>query len=163
MTNRPEPLRKTGHDHARAARARKQAEADALGIDAAFISDLVENFYGRIRADGLLGPIFAAHITDWTAHLNRMKQFWRSILHNSGEFTGSPMERHLALPGLDETHFTRWLDLFYATLRAMECLPEATREVGTRARMIADSLLTGIATRQHGLAGTRAGAGLPHP
>lgn len=163
MTDRPEPLRKTGHDHALAARERKRAEAVAQGVDDAFISNLVDNFYGRIRDDALLGPIFAAHIADWPTHLARMKAFWRSILHNSGEFTGSPMARHLALPGLDEHHFAHWLDLFYATLRDLGADAGATRAVGRRARMIADSLLTGIATRDHGLAGSRAGAGLPHP
>lgn len=163
MSDRPEPLRKTGNDHALAARARKRAQAEAQGIDDAFISDMVESFYGSIRADALLGPIFAARITEWPAHLARMKQFWRSILHSSGEFTGNPMERHLALPGLDQAHFAHWLDLFYANLHAMEAKPAAMQLIGSRARMIADSLLTGIATRQHGLAGTRAGASLPYP
>ena len=40
--------------------------------------------------------------------------------------------------------------------------PEAAALVGGRARMIADSLLTGIAMRRDGLAGGRAGKDLPH-
>jgi len=163
MNDQPNPLRKVGHPRAIAARERKRAEAEARGIDAAFISDLVDRFYGHIRADALLGPIFAQRITDWPLHLGRMKQFWRSILHNSGEFTGNPMQQHLALPGLEEAHFAHWLKLFYQTLRELEGAPQATQEVGARARMIADSLLTGIAMRDSGLAGARAGAALPHP
>ena len=163
MTEHPAPLRKTGHPRAIAAREAKRADAEALGIDAAFISNFVDLFYNHIRDDALLGPIFAARISDWPAHLGRMKQFWRSILHNSGEFTGSPMRQHLALPGLGEEHFSHWLELFYATLRELEGNPGATREVGTRARMIADSLLTGIATRDQGLSGARAGQALPRP
>jgi len=158
----PDPTPAEVHAHAAAARARKRAEAEAIGIDDAFVARFVDSFYGRIRTDELLGPIFAARITDWPTHLDRMKSFWRSILHNSGEFSGNPMEKHITLPGLDERHFAHWLELFYATLRELEQDPQATRLVGTRARMIADSLLTGIAMRDKGLLGGRAGANLPH-
>ena len=158
---KPDPTPADVHAHAAAARARKQAEAAAIGIDPDFVSAFVDAFYGRIREDALLGPIFAAHITDWPWHLDRMRRFWRSILMNSGEFSGNPMQKHLALTGLEEGHFAHWLTLFYETLRALETHPEATRKVGTRARMIADSLLTGIAMKRGGLAGARAGEGLP--
>ncbi len=158
----PDPTPAEVHAYAAAARARKQAEAAAIGIDEAFVSRLVDTFYARIREDALLGPIFAERIEDWPWHLNRMKRFWRSILMNSGEFSGNPMARHLAIPGLDEARFAHWLELFYATLRELEGDPAATRLVGARARMIADSLLTGITMREQGLTGSRAGANLPH-
>jgi hemoglobin len=158
----PDPTPAEVHAHAAAARARKRAEAEEIGVDAEFVSRFVDGFYGRIRADELLGPIFAERITDWDWHLDRMKRFWRSVLHNSGEFSGNPMVKHLAIPDIEERHFAHWLELFYATLRDLERDPEATRLVGTRARMIADSLLTGIAMRDHGLTGARAGADLPH-
>lgn len=157
----PSPLRKAGHAKALAARERKRAEARAMGLDESYIDRLVDTFYARIRDDALLGPIFAARIADWPAHLARMKQFWRSILHNSGEFTGNPMQKHAELPGLDQAHFAHWLDLFYATVRALDTGAGGDAEVAGRARMIADSLLTGIETRRRGLAGARAGAGLP--
>lgn len=158
----PDPTPAEVHAHAAAARARKRAEAEEIGIDDEFIARFVESFYARIRADELLGPIFAARIGDWDRHLDRMKRFWRSILHNSGEFSGNPMAKHLAIPGLDERHFSHWLEMFYETLRDLERDPEATRLVGSRARMIADSLLTGIAMQQGGLKGARAGEPLPH-
>ena len=149
-------------DHIEAMRADKRTRAEAMGIDADYISGFVERFYARIREDELLGPIFVERIADWPEHLGRMKRFWRSILHNSGEFSGNPMVKHIAIPGLDEAHFAHWLELFYATLRDGEPDAEATREVGTRARMIADSLLTGIAMHRTGLSGARAGRSLPH-
>lgn len=159
----PDPSPAEVHAHAAATRARKWAEAEAIGIDEAFVSLFVEAFYSRIREDGMLGPIFAERIEDWDRHLDRMKRFWRSILHNSGEFSGNPMAKHITIPDLDEEHFAHWLDLFYATLRELERDPQATRLVGKRARMIADSLLTGIEMqRQGGLAGARAGDALPH-
>lgn len=147
--------------HIEALRARKHAEAEAIGVDADYISELVERFYGKIREDDLLGPIFAERIADWPVHLGRMKQFWRSVLHASGEFAGNPMLKHIAIPGLQERHFAHWLGLFYTTLRELEPSEEATQLVGERARMIADSLLTGIETRRQGLAGARAGEALP--
>lgn len=147
--------------HIEALRARKRAEAEAVGVDAEYISVLVERFYGKIRRDALLGPIFAERIADWDRHLGRMEQFWRSVLHASGEFAGNPMVKHIAIPGLEERHFAHWLTLFYATLRELEPSDEATRLVAGRARMIADSLLTGIETRRRGLAGARAGESLP--
>ena len=147
--------------HIEALRARKQGEAEEIGVDAAYIASFVDRFYGKIREDALLGPIFAERVADWDLHLGRMKQFWRSVLHASGEFAGNPMVKHIAIPGLEERHFAHWLGLFYATLREREPTDEATRLVAERARMIADSLLTGIATRRSGLAGARAGENLP--
>lgn len=143
-------------------RAEKRAAAEEIGIDATFIDHLVEAFYARIREDDLLGPIFAERIADWPPHLARMKAFWRSVLHISGEFSGNPMLKHLAIPGLELRHFSRWLHLFYETLREAEGHPAATDLVGARARMIADSLLTAIEMRRNGLAGGRAGKDLPH-
>ncbi len=140
----------------------KKQSAEDLGVTASYIDGIVDSFYERVREDDLLGPIFAERIADWPPHLARMKAFWRSVLHNSGEFSGNPMLKHLAIPGLDLTHFSRWLDLFYATLREAEPTTEATALVGERARMIADSLLTAIAMRRDGLTAGRAGKELPH-
>src|SRR3990167_8724301 len=107
----------TSRAHAARKRAEKRTAAEQIGVDADYIDHFVEAFYGRIRGDGLLGPIFAARIADWPAPPGRRKAFWRSVLHNSGEFAGNPMLKHLAIPGLELKHFTRWLDLFYETLK----------------------------------------------
>lgn len=155
-------VRERSREEVQAARAAKRAEAEALGVDDAFVARLVESFYAAVREDTLLGPIFADRIADWPTHLERMKSFWRSILFNSGEFSGNPMRQHMAIPGLEERHFSRWLDLFYATLRDLEESPGGTLLVAARARSIADSLLTGIAVRRDGLVGSRAGKNLPH-
>lgn len=143
-------------------RADKRASAESIGVDAGFISQMVETFYALIKDDKMLGPIFSERIDDWPEHLARMKSFWRSVLHNSGEFSGNPMLKHLAIPGLEFAHFAHWLDLFYATLRDLESHAEGTGLVAGRARMIADSLLTAIEMRRSGLAGGRAGEDLPY-
>jgi hemoglobin len=149
-------------EYAARKRAEKRAAAEEIGVDADYIDHFVETFYGKIREDGLLGPIFAERIANWPAHLARMKAFWRSVLHNSGEFAGNPMLKHLAIPGLELRHFSHWLELFYETLREAAPTSEATALVAGRARMIADSLLTGIAMQRDGLLGGRAGKDLPH-
>lgn len=151
----------TTHPFALDARKAKLAEALSMGIDAAYISSFVDRFYDRIRSDDLLGPIFAEHIADWPSHLEQMKRFWRSVLHNSGEFNGSPMRKHVAIDGLDEHHFARWLTLFGETLRKGEVNAEATNLVGRKARTIAESLLTGVKLQRHGLAGNRIETKLP--
>ncbi|MET4133768.1 hemoglobin [Porphyrobacter sp. MBR-155] len=149
-------------DHARRTREAKREEAESLGIDSEFIALLVERFYARIRADELLGPIFLQRITDWPQHLDKMNRFWRSILHNSGEFSGNPMVKHMAIPRLESRHFEHWLALFYATLSDIETSTQATWLVADKARMIADSLLTGIEVNRRGIGGARAGKELPH-
>ncbi|HSG56861.1 MAG TPA: group III truncated hemoglobin [Paracoccaceae bacterium] len=148
--------------HVEAIRLRKQSEAAAIGIDAELVGRVVEHFYTRVRADELLGPIFAEKITDWPVHLGRMKQFWRSVLLGTGEFSGNPMVRHQGIPSLEERHFAHWLDLFYQTLRE-ECeQAEGVAEYGARARMIAESLLIGIEMRRDGLTPHAPKRSLPH-
>lgn len=137
------------------ARRTKLGDALSIGVDASYISSFVDRFYDRVREDELLGPIFAERISDWPAHLEQMKRFWRSVLHNSGEFTGSPMRKHVAIDGLDEHHFRRWLALFDETLRDGEVHAEATERVASKARTIAESLLTGAKLQRDGLAGSR--------
>lgn len=79
------------------------------------IRELVDQFYTRIRSDAVLGPIFNQHIDDWPTHLDIMVRFWSSILLGSGQYSGTPMPKHIALPGLDASMFHRWLDLFHQT------------------------------------------------
>jgi hemoglobin len=138
-------------DYAGNARAQKMAEALACGIDDAFISQLVEHFYGAIREDALLGPIFASKIRDWPLHLARMKDFWASIMMESGRYSGNPMQKHIAIGGIEAAHFERWHALWGQAL--MEIAPNAA--VGERfreaAQRIGESLLTGIQIKRGGL------------
>lgn len=160
--DKPEPTDAEVEAHLKASRERRRADAAAIGINRDFVENMVATFYGHVRDDALLGPIFAAKVEDWPRHLSRMESFWRSLLMNSGEVSANHMvATHLALPGIEEAHFTRWLELFYATLRDIERHADATGLIGERARKIADSLLTAIATRNRGVRGLRAGENLP--
>lgn len=126
-------------------RAAFAADVEArTGIDAAMISTLVHAFYGRVRADPLLGPIFEQRIGDWGPHLARMCAFWSSVTLMSGDYHGRPMPAHAPLP-IDAAHFDRWLALFEATARDV-CPPAAADLFIEKARNIAASLELGIAT-----------------
>lgn len=148
--------------HATNARIAKRDAASTLGVDDAFVSVMVENFYAKIQKDAVLGPIFSNFVHNWPEHMMRMKAFWRSVLFNSGEFSGNPMMKHIAIPGLDESHFAHWLELFYDNLRDMEQHDGAATLVGGRARMIAESLLSGIMVHRHGIVSRAEPVSLPH-
>jgi hemoglobin len=138
-------------EYAERARVKKMAEALACGIDDVFISQLVEHFYRSIRQDALLGPIFVQKIKDWPLHLARMKDFWASVMLESGRYSGNPMAKHIAIGGIDAAHFERWHALWDQAL--IEIAPNTG--VGNRfreaAHRIGESLLIGIQINRGGL------------
>lgn len=82
------------------------------------IRQMVTQFYQKVRTDDLLGPIFGDQIagSEWPHHLDRMCDFWSSILLTTGRFHGNPRLKHMALPHIEPEHFDRWLELFEPTL-----------------------------------------------
>lgn len=121
-------------------RAEIQARAAAMGIDEAFISRLVETFYGHVREDETLGPIFAGQVEDWDDHLPKMKDFWSSVALNSGRYAGKPVPAHRKLGGVSAADFTVWLSLFERTLEELAPSPEVVSYFMERADRIAKSL-----------------------
>jgi hemoglobin len=108
------------------------------------IGDMVDTFYGRVREDDLLGPIFADAIgSDWEPHLKKMKAFWSSVLLASRTYKGNPMIAHLQLPLLRQAHFERWLQLWSETANTL-CSSELARLFSRRAQTIGATLLTAI-------------------
>ena len=133
-------------DH-NARRAAITAEIQAkTGIDDAMIRRLVHGFYDRVRADEVLGPVFAERIHDWGPHLERMCAFWSSVALLTGVYSGRPMQAPQKLP-VAAQHFDRWLTIFEAA--AKELTPPAAAELFIdRARRIAESLEMGIAMHE---------------
>ncbi|MCZ4353850.1 group III truncated hemoglobin [Roseovarius aestuarii] len=122
-------------------RARIRAAAGAMGIDAAYLSQMVDTFYTRIRADARLGPIFEAAIgDDWGPHLARMKDFWASVALNAGNYSGKPVAVHQKIDGVARGDFDHWLGLFEKTLHDTAPTPEAVEYLMVRAERIAQSL-----------------------
>lgn len=110
----------------------------ATGLNEEMIEAVVRGFYGRVRCDDLLGPVFAARIDDWETHLERMCRFWSSVALMTGSYHGQPVPAHLPLP-VDGRHFDRWLDLFAVTVNEL-CTPGGAAHLMERARRIAQSL-----------------------
>ena len=108
------------------------------GLDEIILTALVHDFYSRVRADAVLGPIFADRIADWAKHLDRMVAFWSSVALMTGRYHGAPMPAHATLP-VNWAHFDRWLALFRQTADEV-CPPEGAAHVIERAERIARSL-----------------------
>lgn len=134
----------TAEEHAAKRAAVTARIREATGIDEAMIERLVRGFYVRVQADAVLGPIFAARITDWEPHLKRMFAFWSSVALLSGAYHGRPMQAHVLLP-VDARHFDRWLEIFRETAEEL-CPPAAAQHFIERAGAIALGLEQGVAT-----------------
>ena len=95
---------------------------------------LVFEFYDRVRRDDLLGPVFEDRIGGrWEEHLERMCDFWSSVLHASGRYRGDPVGSHARIPAIAPRHFDRWIDLFEET--AHDVLPvEEAEDIVARSR-----------------------------
>jgi Truncated hemoglobins len=106
------------------------------------VADLVDAFYTRVRDDPILGPVFEQHVAEWSRHLPKMIDFWSSTLRGSKRYRGTPMPAHCALPGLTDSMFEHWLDLFSETARMQPNREMAARAVELSER-IAQSLWYG--------------------
>lgn len=101
-----------------AARPKPEKPIDDEGDDRAFIGGIVCNFYARVRNDQRLGPIFARHSAgDWEPHLEKMTDFWCSVILKTGDVQGRPVPAHLKLKDVREPDFAIWLGLFRQTVQ----------------------------------------------
>lgn len=112
------------------------------------VTELVHTFYARVRQDAVLGPIFHAHIADWDHHLARLVDFWSAILRRTGRFSGAPMPRHAAIPGLSAALFQHWLRLFRDNA-AEQPNQAMARQACEMAERIAQSLWLGYQATHH--------------
>lgn len=106
-----------------------------VNVGEATIARIVDCFYGRIRGDERLGPLFASRITDWDRHLGIMRDFWSAALNRTGRYAGRPVERHRLIEGLTAEDFERWLALFRETVREHASPDEAAAFIEIAERM----------------------------
>lgn len=108
---------------------------------AAAVREVVTAFYARARADALLGPVFAAHVADWPAHLERVTDFWVTLLGGEpgrAAWRGNLNSAHAGL-GVRGAHLGRWLALWDETAR--EVLPaDAAALLSARAAVMGERL-----------------------
>ena len=136
-----------------------QGIVDETGVDDAMIKTLVHTFYGKVRTDELIGPVFDRVIKDWDPHLEKMCDFWSSVVLMSGRYKGNPMIAHMRLKMVRPEHFERWLALFMETAGEV-CPPRAAEAFVGRAQNIARSLQMGMFYRADKFP-PRAGQGAP--
>jgi hemoglobin len=104
---------------------------------------LVDSFYGRVREDRVIGPIFIGAIGDhWAAHLDKMYRFWQTVLLEERSYFGSPFAPHARMP-LETRHFESWLGHWNTTV---DLLFDGTKadEAKWRAAKMAEMFLSKI-------------------
>ncbi len=110
------------------------------------IRRLVHGFYAAVRDDDMIGPIFGREIAsgEWPVHLDKMCDFWSSVLLKTDRYNGRPLPPHLRLPDISDAHFARWLALFRQTARECFSADSAAAVIGLAER-IAHSFRMAIA------------------
>jgi hemoglobin len=81
------------------------------------IDAVVAEFYACIRQHPGLGPVFAAHVTDWPAHEAKIAGFWRNAILFERSYDGNPLAVHRAAGNVRPGMFDAWLGLFDSVLR----------------------------------------------
>lgn len=96
-------------------------------ISAEDVRTLVDAFYGSIREDDLLNPIFTdVARVDWAEHLPKMYAFWNGLILGIPGYAGRPFPPHTVLP-VTRDHFARWVQLFHAAVDRCFSGPNARR------------------------------------
>ena len=105
---------------------------------------LIGEFYARVRADDMIGPVFNNAVVDWPGHLGKLQAFWSSVMLTSGRYKGQPLAAHIKHAGqINRQSFDRWLMIWGATTADLmdELSAAALQE---KAAKIAESLSLGI-------------------
>ena len=111
------------------------------------LEQLVHSFYADVRADGLLGPVFDGAIgAHWDAHLERMVEFWSTVMLATRSFRGNVFGKHMALEGIEAEHFLRWITLWHEHTSRLFA-PDAAHELQQTAHGIARNLFAGYFDR----------------
>lgn len=125
---------------------------------------VLSRFYARVRRDPELGPIFNDVVEDWSEHLQRLEDFWSSLMLTSGRYKGNPVAMHVIHAHRIKPHmFAQWLRLWEETTNEM--VPAAVaRDMQTKAVRIADRLNRAIHGSETSVYAQRSSdAALPEP
>lgn len=98
----------------------ERAGSDAERATEARVHALVARFYGDVRADPLLGPLFEARLEGrWHIHLPRIADFWVAVLLRSRRYSGNVYAAHMQIDGVTKAHVRRWLELWIEHVRTL--------------------------------------------
>lgn len=108
------------------------------------LRQLVDAFYERVRADAEIGPVFNAAVSDWPHHIDKITDFWHSVIYGSGRYPGGLMMRHfMHRDHIKPEHFERWLALWQKTT-AERVPPELAELLQARAARVGESIKLGL-------------------
>src|SRR5690606_17819386 len=99
---------------------------------------LLHHFYADVRQHDEIGPIFTAQISNWSAHIETIADFWSNVTGGPANYEGAMPQKHFPL-GLEEHHFAAWLDLFGRNCR-VQLQPGEAEEMIALAEGIAQRL-----------------------
>ena len=114
-----------------------------FAVTEAQIALVVAQFYAAIRQHPGLGPVFAAHVTDWPAHEAKIAAFWRNAILMERGYDGNPVARHKAAGNVRPGMFVPWLALFDRVL-ARNLPPELAEAWSALAHRIGRGLAYGL-------------------
>ena len=120
-----------------------QSPLARFDITPAQIEAVVAEFYANVRLHPGLGPVFAAHVSDWPAHEAKIAAFWRNAILFERGYDGNPMAVHKAAGNVRPGMFDAWLGLFDSVLRR-ELDPEQARAWSALAHRIGRGLRYGL-------------------
>lgn len=112
-------------------------------ITAAQIDAVTKEFYARIRAHDVLGPVFATHVNAWPNHEAKIAGFWRNAILLKRTYSGNPMQIHKAAGNVHAEHFPIWLALFDEVL-TQNLTPDIARSWSALAHRIGRGLSMGL-------------------
>ncbi|WP_343082267.1 group III truncated hemoglobin [Ostreiculturibacter nitratireducens] len=112
-------------------------------ITATEIDTVVAEFYAAIRRHPGLGPVFAAHVTDWPEHEAKIARFWRNAILFEKSYDGNPLTVHRDAGNVRPGMFDPWLALFDAVLRR-NLAPETAAAWSELAHRIGRGLRYGV-------------------
>jgi hemoglobin len=112
-------------------------------ITADDIARVVASFYAAIRQHPGLGPVFAAHVTDWPEHEAKIAAFWRNAILLERSYDGNPMLAHREAGNVKGPMFPVWLALFDSVL-TQELRPDQAAAWSALAHRIGSSLRMGV-------------------
>lgn len=122
-------------------------------IDDQTIKLLIDGFYSKLRQEPVLGAIFEKAIgtsdSDWQPHLEKMYDFWSSIMLSTGRYRGTPMQKHQELPRFQIELFDRWLYLFKETAQELHT-DDIVAQYSEKSSRIAESLKLSIYFKPNG-------------
>jgi hemoglobin len=107
------------------------------------IARVIATFYACIREHPGLGPVFAAHVTDWPKHEEKITRFWKNAILHERSYDGNPLAVHRAAGNVRLGMLDVWLGLFDSVLK-LELPPDTAAQWSALAHRIGRGLMFGM-------------------